>query len=222
MTVKIWGRPSSICTQRVLWACAEAGVDHDLILASATMGDAGHVSAGATPYGSVNEPWYRAMNPNGTVPTIDDDGFVLWESNAIVAYIASRYAPRTLFGSSVQIFALASQWMSWTNERMEPALHTLVMQFSRLPPEQRSPDAARDILAAITPSLETLEAHLATSSYVAGDAFSMGDIPAGAAAYRWKVFGLNGPPTPHLDAWLERLAKREGFRRHVAPRQFQV
>jgi glutathione S-transferase len=112
--------------------------------------------------------------------------------------------------------------MSWTNERMEPALHMLVMEFSRLSPERRSPDAARNIVNAITPALETLDARLAASPYVAGTAFSMGDIPAGAAAYRWKVFGLSGPATPHLDAWLDELATREGFRHHVAPRDFQL
>ena len=82
--LRIWGRPTSICTQRVLWAAVEAGRDFELILASATMGENGHVSTGAAPFGVVDSAAYREMNPNGTIPTIDDDGFVLWESNAIV------------------------------------------------------------------------------------------------------------------------------------------
>ena len=72
MALTIWGRPNSICTQRVLWACVEVGVRFKLIPASATMGEHGHVSTGATPFGIVNTVAYRAMNPVGTVPTIDD------------------------------------------------------------------------------------------------------------------------------------------------------
>ncbi len=88
MTLRIWGRPNSIHTQRVLWTCAEADLSFELTLASATMGPKGHVSGGNPPYGIVDTQEYRAMNPNGTVPTIDDNGFVLWESNVIVRYLA--------------------------------------------------------------------------------------------------------------------------------------
>jgi len=222
MTMKIWGRASSICTQRVLWACTEAGVVYELTLASATMGDAGHVSMGSSPFGVVGEPWYRAMNPNGTIPTIDDDGFVLWESNAIVAYVASRYGREPLYGDCLHTFARALQWMSWTNEHLEPHLHTLVMQFSRLPPEQRDPGAGKAIARGIGPALELLDRHLAASPFMAGEHFSMGDIPAGAAAHRWQAFGLDGPVIPNVYAWLDRLSSREGFRRHVAPAACQV
>src|SRR6516162_8536348 len=126
--LRIWGRSTSICTQRALWALEETGVPYDLILASATMGPNGHVSKGGAPFGIVDTPAYRAMNPNGTVPTIDDDGFVLWESNAIVLYLAAKYAPRQLYGEDLGRLARASQWMSWTNEHLEPHLHTLVME----------------------------------------------------------------------------------------------
>ena len=220
--LKIWGRPDSICTQRVLWTCVEAGVAFDLTLASATMGAAGHVSTGAEPYGIVDTPWYRARNPNGTVPTIEDDDFVVWESNAIVAYLAAKYTGGKLYGSSHQTFARALQWMSWTNQYLEPALHTLVMECVRLPPGDREPGAAEAAARDIAPALAILERHLATHQYMTGDAFTMGDIPAGAAFHRWKLFAMDGPATPHADAWLQRLASREGFRRHVAPRELHL
>ena len=92
------GRPTSINTQRVLWALADSDIPHELILASATMGPNGHVSKGGVAFGVVNTPAYRAMNPNGTMPTIDDDGFILWESSAILVWLALKRAPEVLSG----------------------------------------------------------------------------------------------------------------------------
>ena len=220
--IRIWGRPTSICTQRVLWACVEAGVGFELTLASGTMGPDGHVSAGAEPYGGVDAPWYRSMNPNGTVPTIEDGGCVLWESNAIVTYLGLRYGHGTLVDGSPETLAHAVQWMSWTNEHLEPRLHTLVMELRRLREDLRTPGAVETAVYGIAPALEILDAHLAGNAYVAGDRFSMGDIPTGAAARRWQVFAQAGPAIPHVDAWLERLAEREGFRRHIAPPELHV
>ena len=220
--IRIWGRPNSICTQRVLWACVEADVGFELTLASGTMGPDGHVSTGIDPYGGVDAPWYRRMNPNGTVPTIEDRGCVLWESNAIVAYLGLRYGLGTLADGSPEALGRAVQWMSWTNEHLEPHLHTLVMELGRLREDLRTPGAVEAAVRGITPSLDILDAHLAGNAWVAGDRFSMGDIPAGAAARRWQVFAQPGPATPHVDAWLARLAEREGFRRHVAPAELHV
>lgn len=220
--VRIWGRPTSICTQRVLWACVEAGVGFELTLASGTMGSEGHVSTGAEPYGSVGEPWYRAMNPNGTVPVIDDGGFVLWESNAIVTYLGTRYGSGTLLDGKAETLARALQWMSWTNEHLEPPLHTLVMELRRLREDLRTPGAVGEAGRRIAPALGVLDAHLARNAYITGERFSMGDIVAGAAARRWQIFARPGPSTPHLDAWLARLGEREGFRRHIASPDLHV
>ncbi|MCH9672483.1 MAG: glutathione S-transferase family protein [Gammaproteobacteria bacterium] len=220
--LKIWGRPTSICTQRVLWACSEAGVEYAMTLSSGTMGEGGHISAGNDPFGNVGTDWYADMNPNRTVPTIDDDGFILWESNAIVSYIALKYAVPTLVASDPAATASALRWMAWTNENLEPPLHTLVMELKRLRPDLRTPGAAAQACEGITPALKLLDNHLRANAYVSGDTFSMGDIPTGAAAYRWKVFAQPGPETPNLDAWLERLGKRKAFAQHVAPPEYHV
>ena len=213
----IWGRPTSICTMRALWGLTEAGLPYELTLASATMGPKGHVSKGGPAFGFVDSPEYRSMNPNGSIPTIDDDGFVLWESNAILSYLALRHAPQQLYGGDVATFARASSWMSWTNEKLEPLLHVLVMQLVRLAPEQRSAEAREAARQAMLKPLAILDAQLARTPYVAGEAFSLGDIPTGCAVRRWLVFDLERPAMPHLEAWQARLAEREGFRRHAAP-----
>ena len=220
--IRIWGRPTSICTQRVLWGCVEAGVEFELTLASGTMGPAGHVSTGAEPFGSVDTPWYREMNPNGTVPVIDDGGFALWDSNAILTYLGLRHGAGTLLDGRPETLARSIQWMSWTNEHLEPPLHTLVMELSRLREDLRTPGAAAKAGKRMATSLGLLDEHLATDAFLAGDGFSMADIPAGAAAHRWRILAQPGPPMPNLDAWLARLEEREGFRRHVVPAELHV
>jgi len=220
--IKVWGRPTSINTQRVLWALADSDIPHELILASATMGPDGHVSKGGAAFGIVNTAAYRAMNPNGTVPTIDDDGFILWESNAILIWLALKRAPEVLFGGDPKHLARALQWMSWTNELLEPLLHTLVMELVRLPEVQRDPDKVEKARVAMLGPLGALEAHLGRQLYVAGDRFTIGDIPTGAAVYRWLVFELERPEMPNIAAWQSRLSDRKGFRTHVASRDLHL
>ena len=217
--LKLWGRPTSTNTQRVLWTLVEAGVPYELVLASATTGERGYVWQGQTPFGVVDTAAYRSMNPNGTIPTIDDGGFILWESNAIIAYLARRYAPAKLFGGSEETFARALKWMMWANYSMDPGLHALIMHLERLPAEQRSADTVEASRREVIRKLELMEAQLGDSDYFAADAFTIGDIPLGISAQRFFHFGLGYPPLPRVESWLARLAGREGFRTHVAPRE---
>lgn len=216
--LKLWARPTSTCTQRVLWTLAEADMPCELILASATMGPGGHIWQGHAPYGIVDTADYRAMNPNGTIPTIDDDGFVLWESNAIVAYLARRYAPERLFGGDEEVFSRALQWMMWTNYSLENTMTVLINHLERLPLARRSPAAVDEARLETIRKLELVEAHLSRSPYFAGDKFSIADIPPGVAIQRWIHCGLERPSMPRLEDWLARIGEREGFRAHVAPR----
>jgi glutathione S-transferase len=127
------------------------------------------------------------MNPNGTVPTIDDDGFILWDSNAILLWLALKRGSDVLSGGDPQHLARALQWMSWTNENLEPILHTLVMELVRLPKSERDPAKLDEACIAISRPLDMLNAQLARQPFVAGDRFTIGDIPAGAAIRRWLV-----------------------------------
>jgi glutathione S-transferase len=220
--VRIWGRPTSSCTERVLWALVEIGLPYELTLSSLMMGPDGHVSKGGKPYGVIDTPKFLAMNPNGTVPVIDDEGVILWDSNAILAYLALQHAPEKLYLGDVKTFALATQWMCWANERLEPPLHTLVMELYRLPQSQRDSAAAEAARKAMLRPLEILDEHLAGQPYVASESFTIGDIPAGVAYHRWLMFDLERPEFPHIDAWHERLSGREGFRQHVEPREYHI
>ena len=216
--LKLWGRPTSTCTQRVLWTLAEAGVQYELTLASATMGAKGHVWLGHSAYGIVNTAAYRAMNPNGSIPTIDDDGFVLWESNAIVAYLARRYAPAKLYGADEGTFARALQWMMWTNYSLEPTMSALINHLERLPAAKRSAQVVEEQRQVMVERMTLIEGHLARSRYFAAAEFSIADIPPAIAIQRFVHCGLARPPLPRVEEWLARLGERPAFREHVAPR----
>lgn len=213
--LKLWGRPTSTRTLRVLWTLEEIGLAYELTLASGTMGAAGSVYKGNRPYGHVDTPEYRAMNPMGTVPTIDDDGFTLCESNSIVRYLAMKYAPDLMYGNSIETFAQASRWMDWDNVELIPGQHELVMQFVRLPAAERDPEATERARLAQIARFQVLDAHLARHRFLAGDRFTMGDIPAGIHARRWELFDMERPEMPNLARWQNALRQRPAWRKWV-------
>lgn len=214
--LKLWGRPTSARTLKVLWALGEVELDFEFILASATMGAAGHVSKGGAAFGIVDTPEYRAMNPNGTVPTIDDGGFILWESNSIVRYLAMKYAPDLLYGDDIETFGSASRWMDWENNELLHGQHTLVMQLVRLPPAQRDPKAIESARDELIRPFAILDDQLSRTAYIAGDRFTMGDIPIGIRAHRWHLFDVEKPGMPNLERWYGEIQKRPAFQKWIA------
>jgi glutathione S-transferase len=215
--LRLWGRPSSGRTQKVLWTLAEIGLEFEFILASAVMGPGGHVSKGIKPFGVVDTPEYRALNPNGRIPTIDDDGFVLWESNSIVRYLAMQYAPELLYGNDVRTFASASRWLDWENNELLPPQHDLVMQLVRLPPAQRDPDALERARTRFVSRLGIMEAELTRHRHITGERFTYGDIALGVRVHRWRLFGLDAPPMPAIDRWYREISARPAFQVWTAP-----
>jgi len=212
----IWGRPTSARTQKVLWALAETGIEFKMILASATMGPNGSVDKGNEPYGIVDTLEYRAMNPNGTVPTIKDGDFTLWESNSIIQYLAMKYAPDVMYGDDMETFASASRWMDWEGNVFLPHQHTLVMHLVRLPPEDRDPAQVESARRALLRPLQIIEDQLAQTPFIAGDRFTMGDIPIGIRVHRWFLFDLETPDLPNLKRWYEVIRQRSAFLEHIA------
>ena len=212
----IWGRPTSARTQKVLWALAETGIEFEMILASGTMGPNGSVDKGNEPYGVVDTTEYLAMNPNGTVPTIKDGDFTLWESNSVIQYLAMKYAPEPLFGDDLETFASASRWMDWEGNMFLPHQHTLVMHLVRLPPEERDPAQVEGARQALLRPLKIIDSQLAKTSFISGERFTMGDIPIGIRVHRWFLFDLETPDFPNLTRWFEVIRQRPGFLEHIA------
>lgn len=200
--LRIWGRKNSINVQKVLWACDEMGVPWERI-------DAGMAC------GVNNTPEFLAMNPNGLVPVINDNGFILWESHAIVRYLARKHGMGTLWPADPQVAARADQWLDWYHCALFPDMRPIFVNLVRTPPEKRNMQEVELRRKLVVNNMNILDQLLSRQPYVAGDAFSMGDIPLGLATFRWYNMEVERPPTPNIDAWYERLTERPAMKPHL-------
>src|SRR5215210_764103 len=200
--LRIWGRKNSINVQKVLWCCAELGLPFERI-------DAGMA------FGVTDTPAYRALNPNGWIPTIEDDGYVLWESNAIVRYLATKHGLGSLYPSDLTARFDAERWMDWQLTTLDGPVRTVFWALVRTAADDRDPAAVENAQTEAERALAILDAHLAQRRFVGGEAFTMGDIPVGASVYRWMAMDLARAERAHVQRWYERLTERPGFREHV-------
>jgi glutathione S-transferase len=201
--IKIWGRNTSSNVQKAMWAIGELGLAHERI-------DIGG------PFGKNKEAAYLAMNPNGLVPTLEEDGFLLWESNSIVRYVAGKYDKSgALEPKDAKQRALASQWMDWQLSVAGPAISGAFWGLIRTPPEKRDHAAIKTSQERISEAMKLLDAQLGKTEFVAGPAFSYGDIPVGVMCYRYRQLVPGRPSTPHLDRWYDAISKRGAFQDHV-------
>ena len=201
--LKIWGRLTSVNVQKVVWCADELGLEYERI-------DAGGK------YGVVNTPEYRAMNPNALVPVIEDDGFFLWESNAIVRYLAARYGEGSLWPTDIQMRADADRWMDWQAVSLNPSIGPAFIQLIRTEPEKRDVAAVERARIDAEQKLALLDAHLATRDFVAGSTFTMGDIPLGCSVDRWAKLPIARESHPHVERWHAALRTRLGAKQVVA------
>jgi glutathione S-transferase len=202
MTLKIWGRRNSINVQKVMWTVAELGLQAERI-------DAG------MQHGVVDQPWFGVRNPNRLVPTIDDDGLTLWESNVIVRYLAARHGLGTLMPDDPATRATAEMWMDWQQNTIMPGLSPLFLGLIRTPAERRDTAAIRAGAESVEAAMRILDQQLAGRSCLAADHLTVADIPVGCCAYRWYALPIERPELPHLRAWYERLTLRPAFVAHV-------
>lgn len=201
--LRIWGRLSSINVQKVVWCAEELGLPYE------------RTDAGGN-FGVVDTPEYLAMNPNGLIPSIEDDGFVLWESNAIVRYLAARHGEGSLWPTDLRLRAEADRWMDWQNFTYWPAMMAAFRGLVRTAPEKRDAQAIEASRRKSETAAAILEAHLAAREYVTGAAFTMGDIPVALATQRWFGLPLEQEERPNLRRWLKRLRARKGAARVLA------
>lgn len=197
--MKVWGRLSSINVQKVVWCLDELGVAYE------------RIEAGGQ-YGLVNAPEYRAMNPNGLIPTLDDDGFVLWESNAIVRYLAAKHPETGLWPNDPRERADADRWMDWQATAATPAVRDAFWNLIRTPADKRDQSAVELSVERSERIAAILDTHLAGRAYLGGNDFTVADIAVGAHVHRWLGLPLERQARPNIEAWYARLKDRPGAR----------
>lgn len=194
--LKILGRLSSVNVQKVVWAAGETGQAFERI-------DIGG------PFGGNREPAYLAKNPNGQVPVLEDGDVHIWESNAIVRYIAARYGRDTIWEEDPARRSEGDRWMDWAlgelQRVMVPAFWGLMRE-----PATADPAAIASSISRTEHCLDILEAHLENGfSYVGGDRFGMAEIVLGPSVHRWLNMPVEQVPRPRLQRWYETIAARE-------------
>jgi glutathione S-transferase len=201
--LKIWGRNNSINVQKVMWTVGELGLAHERI-------DAG----GA--FGGLDTDDYGAKNPNRLVPVLEEsDGRVLWESHAIVRYLASVHGRGGLWPEDDFDRASVDRWMDWMVTTLHPDLTPVFWGLFRNAPAYATPEARAPHVEKLGHSFAILDRHLADRAFVGGDTFTMGDIPVGAATYRYYALAIDHADLPHLRRWYESLTSRPAYATHV-------
>ncbi len=201
--LKIWGRKTSINVQKVMWAVAELGQPHERI-------DAGG------PFGKTDTPEFGAMNPNRLVPVLEDDGLVLWESNAIVRYLANRYGKAGLMPADFMGAARADQWMEWSITTVyNDLVPGLFVQFVRVTAADRKKEVVEANEKKTGDRLTILDKQLAGKPFILGDALTMADIAVGTLLYRYFTMPIARPSLPNVEAYYQRLSARKAYQDHV-------
>ena len=201
--LKIWGSKPSSNVQKVLWCCDEMGLPFEL----------GNID---TAFGGIKQPRYLALNPNGLMPTIDDGGFILWESNVVVRYLAAKHGMGGLYPVDLAHRALAERWMDWQQTALMPHMSPLFRGYLRSPPEAIEPAVLDAAKAKAGAAWAMLDATLARHPFVAGAALTVGDIALGNAVHRWFRLPVDRPALPHLAAWYARLNERPAYKLRIA------
>ena len=198
--ISIIGRRNSANVQKVMWTVGEVGIEY-------TRQDMGGS------FGYSDE--YSQLNPNQVVPTIRDGDVSLWESNACGRYLARTYGKGSLWPADNRTLALADQWMEWQRSDISSAFFPLFQNKIKFSADQVNAEhmtAGADQCARL---YHQLDQHLEQSPYLAGDEFTMADIPLGTITYRYLNLDIERIELPHVHAWYERLCERPAYRYHV-------
>ena len=194
------GRANSSNVMKVIWLLEELGLTYERQEVGGPFGYPAH---------------YRAMNPNGVVPTLVEDGWVLWESNAILRHLANTHSTPA-WPAGPRPRAIVDQWMDWQHTVLGTPQSTVFQGLVRQAPPQRDAAAIDRAFEALSRHYTLLDAQVAREGWVAGTGFTLADIALGVHVHRWFSFDRVRPALPALRDWYDRLLGRPAYATHVA------
>jgi glutathione S-transferase len=199
----VWGRRSSFNVQKVMWLIGELGLEHR------------HTPAGGE-FGGLDSPQFKAMNPTGRIPVIDDDGTIVWESHAILRYLAARNGREQFWSDHPGEQSRADRWMDWSQTTLQPDfMGGIFWGFYRTPESQRDWPTIREKVACCSRHFQLLDEVLADRQFLCGDFLTLADIPVGTSLFRYFGLDIERPRIPNVEAWYRRLQERAAYREHV-------
>ena len=201
--LKIWGRRNSTNVQKVLWLAGELNLTYE------------QVNVGGS-FGGLSEPAFRALNPHGRIPVLQDDEVTIWESHAILRYLAAQYGKEKFWPREAAARAQNDQWMDWAQSTFQPAfLNGVFWGYYRTPEPQRNWPAIKQSIETCGRLLHLVDRLLEDRPFLAGGNLSLADIPVGSLLYRYFELDLDRPLLPHVAAWYARLKTRKAYRENV-------
>ena len=200
--LEILGRKNSSNVIPVMWTVGELQLEHV------------RHNIGGT-FGGLDSNEYGAINPNRLVPAMNDNDFILWESNSIIRYLCKQYGNGFLYPEDPQQCALADQWMEWLKSTVMPSIFPAFWGLIRTPEEEQNHEQISASARLTGEKLGILDNHLENRQFVLGDDFTMADIPLGAILYRYNHLNMERPSLPNIEAWYNRLQQRNAYRAHV-------
>jgi len=200
--ITVHGRATSSNVQLVMWTVGELGLEHR------------RLDVGGS-FGGTDTPEYRAMNPNGLVPVLQDGDVTLFESVAIMRYLAARYGKEDFWPKDPVKRASLDQWAEWGKVTFSPAVLNIFIQLVRMREADRKPAAIAGAAMEVGRLAKILDDRLGEGPYLDGAAFTFADIAVGALLYRYMTLPFEKAEAPRLDAYYKRLTQRPAFARHV-------
>jgi glutathione S-transferase len=201
--LKVWGRRSSFNVQKVMWLIGELELAHE------------HIDAGGK-FGRLDLPDFLAMNPHGRVPVIQDGDTIVWESHAILRYLAARYGSGKFWSDDLTARARVDGWMDWSQTSLQPDfLGGVFWGFYRTPEAERNWPAIGAALKRCATHFEKLDRLLQDRTYLLGDALSLADITIGTSLYRYFELEIDRRSLPQVERWYRTLQHHQAFCEHV-------
>jgi len=201
--LKIWGRRSSYNVQKAMWLIGELELAHE------------HINAGGSA-GGLDAPAFLAMNPHGRIPVIADDAATVWESHAVLRYLAARYGAGRFWSDDPAQRAAIDGWMDWSQTALQPDfLNGVFWGFYRTPDDKRNWGTINAALSRCATHFGKLDRLLDGRSFLLGETLSLADITAGTSLYRYFELEIERPSVPNVEAWYRRLCERDAYREHV-------